>query len=127
MSYEPKPIDTSRVEVTRQLLELTELLANNVHEVWARQRMAEGWRYGPTRDDASKAHPDLVPYDELTEGEKDYDRGTAMEAIKVILALGYRIVPPDGSPGGRGDPPLAGQSETCGGASARSGTRCARP
>jgi hypothetical protein len=97
VSYEPKPIDTSQVVLTRDLLELTELLAGNVHEVWAKQRMAEGWHYGPARSDASKEHPDLVPYDQLTEGEKDYDRHTAMEAIKVILALGYNIVPPDGS------------------------------
>ena len=95
MTYEPAPIDTSGVTLTGKLLELTELLASNVHEIWAKQRMAEGWRYGPERSDARKEHPDLIPYDQLSEGEKDYDRQTAMESIKLILALGYRIEPPD--------------------------------
>ena len=93
--YEPAPIDTSGVTLTEELLELTELLARNVHDLWARQRMAEGWRYGPERNDARKEHPDLVPYDQLPEGEKAYDRQTAMESIKLILALGYRIENPD--------------------------------
>ena len=94
VSYEPAPIDTSGVTLTAELEELTELLASNVHDLWARQRMAEGWRYGPERNDARKEHPDLVPYDQLSEGEKAYDRQTAMESIKLILALGYRIESP---------------------------------
>ena len=85
MRYEPAPIDTSGVTLTEELLELTELLARNVHDLWARQRMAEGWRYGPERNDARKEHPDLVPYDQLPEGEKDYDRQTAMESIKLHM------------------------------------------
>ena len=118
MDYKPAPIDTSKVALTPELLELTELLANHVHDVWARQRLAEGWRYGPERNDASKEHPDLVPYDQLPEGEKEYDRSTAFEAIKVILALGYRIVPPDRSRSSSGHA-LPGQRDSCDGASAR--------
>ncbi len=91
MTYKPAPRDTSGVVLPRTIEELTELLARNTHEIWARQRIAEGWRYGPRRDDARKEHPNLVPYEELSEAEKNYDRRTAMETIKTILALGYTI------------------------------------
>lgn len=91
MAYAPKPLDTSHVVVEEDLRQLVEQLAENVHEVWARNRMQDGWRYGPHRDDARKEHPDLVPYRELADDEKKYDRETALETIKVILALGYSI------------------------------------
>ena len=56
-----------------------------------RRRLAAGWRYGPRMDDSRKEHPALVPYEDLTEAEKDYDRHTALEALKVMMTLGYRI------------------------------------
>jgi len=90
-SYIPQPIDTSAVQVPDDLVQLGEYLAKNIHEVWAQQRMSEGWTYGPMRDNERKQHPDLIPYEELTDGEKAYDRNTSMETIKVILSLGYRI------------------------------------
>ena len=89
--YEPSPIDTSGVTLTDEIVDLTERLAENTHDLWARQRMAEGWRYGPKRDDTTKEHPDLVPYGDLPDSEKEYDRKTAMETLKAIIALGYRI------------------------------------
>jgi hypothetical protein len=89
--YSPKPIDTSHVILARDLRELTELLARNTHDVWASRRMAEGWVCGACRDDARQIHPNLVPYDELPESEREYDRATAMEALRVISALGYSI------------------------------------
>jgi ryanodine receptor 2 len=91
MSYRPRPIDTSAVELSIDLLDLRERLAENTHDVWASRRLAEGWMYGPTRDDLAKKHPDLVPYAELPDTEKQYDRATAMETLKAIIALGYRI------------------------------------
>ena len=91
MTYKPAPRDTSGIVLPRPIEALTELLARNTHENWARQRIAEGWRYGPQRDDERKEHPNLVPYEELSEADKEYDRSTAMETIKAILALGYRI------------------------------------
>src|SRR5687768_17723960 len=94
MDYQPQPIDTSKIVLGPELVELTEYLARNTHEVWARGRISEGWRYGPRRDDANRLHPGLVPYSELTEGEKQFDRDTALETLKVILASGYRIEPP---------------------------------
>jgi hypothetical protein len=94
LKYNPKPIDTARVTLTDEIRELTELLAGNAHDIWARQRLAEGWRYGPRRDDAKKENPCLVPYEDLPESEKEYDRNAAIETLKAILALGYRIVKP---------------------------------
>lgn len=89
--YVPKPIDTSGVQVSEELMRLGEFLAKNTHEVWAQQRMAEGWTYGEKRDNDRKTHPDLIPYEELPESEKEYDRSSSMETIKLILSLGYRI------------------------------------
>jgi ryanodine receptor 2 len=79
------------VKLTQDILELTELLAKNTHDIWALQRMAKGWRFGPARDDIKKEHPCLIPYEQLPESEKEYDRSTAMETFKAIIALGYRI------------------------------------
>ncbi len=57
-------------------------------------KLADGWTYGPTTDAAAKRHPDLVAYDQLPEDKKEYDRDAALETLKLILALGYNIVPP---------------------------------
>lgn len=89
--YTPKPIDTGGVPIPEELLELTELIAENVHEVWSASRMAEGWTYGPVRDDLLRTTPCLVPYDQLPEEEKNYDRNTALETLRLIIRLGYRI------------------------------------
>lgn len=90
-TYTPNPIDTSDVELSKDMSDLTELLAKNAHENWACGRIAAGWSYGETRDDQRLETPCLVPYEELSESEKEYDRTTALETIKVILKLGYRI------------------------------------
>ena len=90
-TYEPRPIDTSRVELDQELQQLTERLAENAHDHWARRRMAEGWSFGTVRDDAARKHPNLVPYDQLTEAEKEYDRETAMQTLRAMIALGWRI------------------------------------
>lgn len=89
--YKPQPVDTSDVELDESLRELTEKLARNTHDIWALGRMAEGWTYGPQRDDAQKKHPCLVPYEELPESEKEYDRQTSIHTLKMILKLGFKI------------------------------------
>ena len=89
--YNPKPIDTSSITLSDDLLELRELIANNVHDVWASQRINEGWTYGEKKDSDLKQTPLLVPYEELPESEKEYDRKTAYETLKLIIKLGYRI------------------------------------
>jgi hypothetical protein len=89
--YEPKPMDTSRIDLPPEIVDLTEMLAENAHEVWAAQRIAQGWTYGSERDDAAKKHPDLVSYQELPDSEQEYARQAALQTLKVILALGYRV------------------------------------
>ncbi len=92
MTYLPQPINTDHVQLPADIGRLTELLAKNTHECWSAQRLADGWRYGAQRDDAAKTHPCLVPYEELPESEKQYDRFTSMTTLKTILALGYMLV-----------------------------------
>lgn len=94
MPYQPKPVDTSHVVLPAGILSLTERLAENAHEVWARQRIRDGWVWGPARDDARKQHPSLIAYEELTDDERDYDRQVALETLRTVIALGYRIVKP---------------------------------
>lgn len=89
--YEPKPIDTSNVTLPAKLLALTEQLAENVHDVWAMGRIAEGWTYGEVKDVEKKKTPQLIPYMELPEEEKQYDRNTALETLKMIIKMGYKI------------------------------------
>lgn len=89
--YIPSPVNTENVVLNPELEELIEHLAKNTHEVWAQQRMNDGWIYGPSRDDEKKTHPDLIAYEELPESEKEYDRSIAEQLIKTMLAMGYRI------------------------------------
>lgn len=89
--YVPVPVDTSDIVLPEELLALTERIAENVHDVWAAGRMAEGWKYGPVKDLGRKTTPQMVPYEELPDNEKAYDRNTAMETLKLIVKLGYRI------------------------------------
>lgn len=89
--YKPAPLDTKAIELPDDLQQLLERLAENTHDVWARQRMADGWTWGPHRDDAAKKNPCLVPYAELPESEKLYDRQTAGEVLKAIVKLGYKV------------------------------------
>ncbi|MBQ9812304.1 MAG: hypothetical protein IJM54_03225 [Thermoguttaceae bacterium] len=90
--YIPKPVDVSAIVLPKELEALTEKLAENAHEVWAAGRIAQGWTYGEKRDDDEKKHPCLVPYDQLPESEKEYDRNTAMNTLKLVVAYGYDVV-----------------------------------
>ena len=89
--YIPHPIDTSQVSLS-EVQPLLEDLARNAHEVWAQKRIKDGWTLWPRRDDAKHTHPCLVPYEQLPESEKEYDRELVNQTLKTILALGYRIV-----------------------------------
>ena len=91
-AYIPKPIDLSDVELTEDLNELREAIAENAHEIWAENRQAEGWTYGPQRNDQLKQTPDMVPYSQLPESEKKYDREMAMKTIKLLKKLGYDLI-----------------------------------
>lgn len=90
-TYTPAPLDTRDVELPKELDGLIEEMARNVHDVWAQGRIAEGWTYGEERDDKQKTHPCLVPYEALPDAEREYDRQTAVQTLKLILKLGFKI------------------------------------
>lgn len=90
--YNPKPIDLSNVELPQELNELREALAENAHDVWAVERMAQGWKYGLKRDDDKKETPCMVPYSQLPESEKKFDRDMAESSLKLVKAIGYDII-----------------------------------
>jgi ryanodine receptor 2 len=89
--YKPNPICTDSVELSDDILELSELIAKNTHDVWAASRIADGWSFGEKRDDEAKLHPCLIPYEELPESEKEYDRVVSREVLRLITKLGYEI------------------------------------
>ena len=89
--YVPQQMDTSDVQLPEELNDLIEQMSKNVHEVWAKSRMDQGWTYGPERSDILKQHPCLIPYEDLPEIEKAYDRDTALGTLKLISKLGFEI------------------------------------
>lgn len=90
-NYIPNPVDTSDIQLPEELNPLLEAMAKNVHETWAQERIRQGWTYGEKRDDALKHHPCLITYEDLPEDEKQYDRNTSVETLKLILKLGFKI------------------------------------
>jgi ryanodine receptor 2 len=89
--YIPQPIDTTDVKLPEDLESLVEQMSKNVHEVWAETRINQGWTFGEKRNDDLKTHPCLIPYEELPEEEKEYDRNTSIGTLKLILKLGFKI------------------------------------
>lgn len=89
--YIPQPIDTTGVELPEELEQLAEQMSKNVHEVWAETRLSQGWTYGSQRNDERKTHPCLIPYEDLPEEEKEYDRNTSISTLKLIMKLGFKI------------------------------------
>ena len=90
-NYTPSPADTANIQLPKELIALAEAISKNVHEVWAQNRIKEGWTYGPVRDDAKRQTPSLVPYEQLPEEEKAYDRNTALGTLKFIVSQGFEI------------------------------------
>jgi len=90
--YKPQPINIDHIKLSPELLELTEAMAKNVHEVWAAGRIEQGWKYGNMRDDQLKQHPGLIPYEELSDSEKEFDRATAISTLKLIKKMGFEII-----------------------------------
>lgn len=90
-NYTPTPVDTTNIQLPEELVALAEAISKNVHEVWAQNRIREGWTYGPVRDDQKRQTPCLVPYDQLPEEEKAYDRNTAFGTLKFIVSQGFEI------------------------------------
>ena len=94
--YIPRPIETTNIRLEQHLQQLTEVLAEHAHDLWAFQRISEGWQWGEHRCDHQKTHPCLIPYENLPENEKEYDRHTAVGTLKAIVAMGYTIGKPTG-------------------------------
>lgn len=90
-TYHPKFLDLKHVELPDGFNELREAIAENAHDRWALERQSEGWTYGPKRDDSKLETPDMVPYAQLPESEKQYDRVMAEDTLKLLTALGYKI------------------------------------
>jgi len=83
--------DLEKITLPAAITDRIESIAKNVHDEWTRKKLAEGWKYGPFYDNKNKIHPSLVPYDELPESEKEYDRLTAITALKITVSLGFKI------------------------------------
>lgn len=90
-TYIPAPLSTEGIELSEDLTLLIEEMARNVHEVWSAGRIKDGWKYGETRNDSLKTHPCLIPYEQLPESEREYDRQTATQTLKLIMKLGFEI------------------------------------
>ena len=89
--YDPQPIDVTEFPLEGDIKELIEAIAENCHDIWARERMDHGWTYGPERDDKNLKHPDLVPYSDLPDSEKEYDIKMAQGTLELIQRLGFKI------------------------------------
>ena len=90
-TYTPQPVCTNDVVLPKELEQLVEEMSKNVHDVWAETRIKQGWTYGSERNDELKTHPCLVPYEELPDVEKEYDRNTSIETLRLIIKLGFKI------------------------------------
>jgi len=90
-TYNPKLLDLAHVALPDFMDELCEAIAENAHDTWAWERQSEGWTYGPERDDENLLTPDMVPYAELPDSERQYDRVMAFDTLRLLIALGYKI------------------------------------
>jgi len=90
-TYIPQPLDTSDIVLPKELEQLVEEMSKNVHDVWAETRIKQGWKYGSERNDEKKTHPCLIPYEDLPDEEKEYDRNTSIGTLKLIMKLGFKI------------------------------------
>ena len=90
-TYHPKLIDLKHVDLPEGFNELREAIAENAHDMWAMERQSEGWTYGLKRNDSKLETPDMVPYGNLPESEKEYDRIMAEDTLRLLIALGYKI------------------------------------
>uniref|UniRef100_A0A670JW45 Ryanodine receptor 3 n=1 Tax=Podarcis muralis TaxID=64176 RepID=A0A670JW45_PODMU len=102
--YKPAPLDLSEVKLLPSQEVLVDKLAENAHNVWAKDRIKQGWTYGIQQDLKNKRNPRLVPYTLLDERTKKSNRDSLREAVRTFAGYGYNIEPPDqeiGSQGGR--------------------------
>uniref|UniRef100_A0A673VTD0 Ryanodine receptor 1 n=1 Tax=Suricata suricatta TaxID=37032 RepID=A0A673VTD0_SURSU len=96
--YKPAPLDLSHVRLTPAQMTLVDRLAENGHNVWARDRVAQGWSYSAVQDIPARRNPRLVPYRLLDEATKRSNRDSLCQAVRTLLGYGYNIEPPDQEP-----------------------------
>ena len=94
LSYEPKHQKLSEIQLPADCN--VEQAAKAIHEKWMAGRLADGWTLGDRRDDGLRTTPCLVPYEQLPESEKAYDRATVEQTTKTLISLGFALVPKDG-------------------------------
>jgi class 3 adenylate cyclase len=91
LGYELAPsngLDPLELEIDAAQLEA---LSVREHDRWMRERLRQGWTYGPERDDARKHHPSLIPWEALSESEKQKDRDTVVNLRRFIKQAGFRV------------------------------------
>jgi len=105
--YKPAPLDLSAIELNPKTEELVDKLAENTHNVWARERITQGWTYGLSEDTEARRSPHLVQYGDVDDAIKVANRAAASETVKTLLVYGYVLDPPTGDHhhegGGGGD------------------------
>ncbi|XP_064920314.1 ryanodine receptor 3 isoform X8 [Columba livia] len=93
--YKPAPLDLSEVKLLPSQEFLVDKLAENAHNVWAKDRIKQGWTYGIQQDLKNKRNPRLVPYALLDERTKKSNRDSLREAVRTFAGYGYSVEPPD--------------------------------
>uniref|UniRef100_A0A8C8D3B2 Ryanodine receptor 3 n=1 Tax=Oncorhynchus tshawytscha TaxID=74940 RepID=A0A8C8D3B2_ONCTS len=91
-SFIPTPVETSQIVMLPYLEKVRDRLAENIHELWAMNKIELGWSYGKIRDDNKRQHPCLVDFPRLPETEKNYNLQMSTETLKTLLALGCHVV-----------------------------------
>ena len=94
--YKPAPLDLSAIELNVKMEELVDQLAENTHNVWAKERISQGWTYGLNEDVEKRRSPHLVHYANVDEAIKVANRNTASETVRTLLVYGYVLDPPTG-------------------------------
>lgn len=89
--WQPQPIDTSGIEIPEPVRAVRETLSRQAHDIWDAKRLADGWTHGEARDDDRRTHPNLVPYEDLDDRDRSYDRELIDGTIRLLLKLGFRI------------------------------------
>uniref|UniRef100_A0A3P9P1N7 Ryanodine receptor 2 n=1 Tax=Poecilia reticulata TaxID=8081 RepID=A0A3P9P1N7_POERE len=89
--YRPAPIDLRQITLSSADKDVVTLLAENHHNIWARERIKQGWTYGPEQDIKGKRSPHLVPYSLVDEGMRKAGMASMREAVRLLLAFGYSL------------------------------------
>ncbi|XP_075257500.1 ryanodine receptor 2-like isoform X3 [Convolutriloba macropyga] len=92
--YKPAPYDIAIVQLGPVMSKLVELLAENTHNIWAEAKIARSWTHGAQDSASMKRTPLLTEYKNLDPVARKGVRNSAVEAIKLIVVLGYRIEAP---------------------------------